>query len=576
MTNPSAPSLSEEVELEAPPIRPALVEELLRLFGKAARAHQLYLPNNPVYKAAHDALRAGFRPIWEEADELVLSFTEQEVRYHGHVVQEDASRGSDSLPWLFFKDGVREIRLSRGFDDEELDRLLDILQRVRKAAPDEDDLLTMLWQGDFLWLRYRYVDMTADGGGAPALTDGSTVRAYDPTGGDTAAGAAEDGGAAEPSESASGLVNMADFDGTLYFLDEREIAYLQTEVKREYAVDLRQNVVSVLLDIFEQQSEPSIRHETVDVLETFMLHMLSGGQFQNVAYLVRESQVAVLRARDLQDDVRARLGQLPARISAPEALTQLIQSIDESMVPVADADLLELFEQLRPAALVTVLDWLGRLQNARLRPLLERAADRLAAQNTAELVKLIASANRSVALEAVRRAGALRSAAAVLPIAKVLQEGNAAQRAAAVTALTDIGSPSALQSLERAVEDAERDVRIAAVRALQSRGYRAVLPRLETIVKGKAIRERDLSEKMAVFEAYGGLCGDGGLATLDAMLNGKSMFGRREDSELRACAAVALGHVNTPAALEALRKAAGEKDVIVRNAVARALRGSAA
>ena len=34
------------------------VEELLRLFGKATRAHQLYLPNNPVYKAAHDALRA--------------------------------------------------------------------------------------------------------------------------------------------------------------------------------------------------------------------------------------------------------------------------------------------------------------------------------------------------------------------------------------------------------------------------------------------------------------------------------------------------------------------------------------
>ena len=41
-----------------------LVSELLRLFGKAARAHQLYLPNNPVYKAAHDALRTSFAPVW--------------------------------------------------------------------------------------------------------------------------------------------------------------------------------------------------------------------------------------------------------------------------------------------------------------------------------------------------------------------------------------------------------------------------------------------------------------------------------------------------------------------------------
>jgi hypothetical protein len=80
---------------------------------------------------------------------------------------------------------------------------------------------------------------------------------------------------------------------------------------------------------------------------------------------------------------------------------------------------------------------------------------------------------------------------------------------------------------------------------------------------------------MAVFEAYGGLCGDDGVTALDAMLNGKSMFGRREDAEMRACAAVALGRVNTSRAQDALRRAMSEKDVIVRNAVNRALRGAA-
>ena len=96
------------------------------------------------------------------------------------------------------------------------------------------------------------------------------------------------------------------------------------------------------------------------------------------------------------------------------------------------------------------------------------------------------------------------------------------------------------------------------------------LPKLDAIVKGKALREANLTEKMAVFEAYGGLCGDEGVAALDAMLNGTSRFGRREDSELRA---VALGRVNPPRAQESLRRASSEKDVIVRNAVNRALRG---
>jgi HEAT repeat protein len=100
-----------------------------------------------------------------------------------------------------------------------------------------------------------------------------------------------------------------------------------------------------------------------------------------------------------------------------------------------------------------------------------------------------------------------------------------------------------------------------------------VLTKLDSIVKGRAIRDTDLTEKMAVFEAYGALCGDEGVSTLDSLLHGKNLFGRREDPELRACAAVALGRINTPRAQESLRRAANEKDVIVRNAANRALRG---
>jgi hypothetical protein len=216
------------LERVPPPFEPTLVEELLRLFGKAARAHQLYLPNNPVYKSAHDALRSGFAPLWEETDELALSFTESEVRWEGETVLTEGSRGSESLPWLFYKDGVRELRLLRGFEAEELDKLLGILQRVRKASPEEDDLLTLLWEGDFVFLRYRYVDLALET--APTMVEGEAISR------DDAAAEAEEEEPDEPTR--AGVVSMSDFDGTLYFLDEREIEYLQTEVDREYRSDL--------------------------------------------------------------------------------------------------------------------------------------------------------------------------------------------------------------------------------------------------------------------------------------------------------------------------------------------------
>jgi hypothetical protein len=86
-----------------------------------------------------------------------------------------------------------------------------------------------------------------------------------------------------------------------------------------------------------------------------------------------------------------------------------------------------------------------------------------------------------------------------------------------------------------------------------------------------------MTERMAFFEAFGQLCGDGGVPFLDGILNGKSgLLGRKEDREFRACAAIALGFIKSARAEEALKKGLGEKDLLVRNAVNRALRRGAA
>jgi FOG: HEAT repeat len=574
--SPSQPPVGQlrEPELLEPPFSPARVEELLRLVSKAARAHQLYLPNNPIYRNAIEALRAGFAPLWAEIDELPLTITEHEIRWFDAPVaggNNDATGGGkspDNLAWLFYKDGVRELNLLKGFEQEEVAKLLQLIQRARKGSADEDDLVTMLWEADFTFLQYKFIDLLQDGSGGE-LADG---------GGATPSSAADiQRGAKEAVAEAAtpGFVSMADFDGTLYFLDDREIEYIRGEVQREYEQDLRLNIINVLFDIFEAQNDITVRGEVVDNLQTLMVYLLAAGHFRGVARLLHETQVAIGRATDLSSEHRDRLSQLSERLSAPEALSQLLQALDEAPTLPPEHELTELFDQLRPTGLATVLQWTTRIRNDRLRPLFEAVANRLAGANTAELVRLIQSPDVALSSEAIRRAGALKAQAAVLALSKVLGEPEAARRQLAVHALTEIASPGALQALERMIEDPDRDVRIGAVRALSSRGYRPVLARLETVIRGKAVRETDLTEKMAFFEAYGLLCGDGGIGQLDSALNGKGFLGRREDPEIRACAAVALGRVGTPKAMETLRKAATEKDIVVRNAVTRALRGGA-
>ena len=209
--------------------------------------------------------------------------------------------------------------------------------------------------------------------------------------------------------------------------------------------------------------------------------------------------------------------------------------------------------------------------------MLEQAAERLAAQNTAELVKLILSPEPGVAHEAIRRAGALKSPRG----GHAAHEGArgrrlGASRGARCRRWARSARPARCRRSSAAWRTPSATCASPRCVRCRTRSYRAGAAELEAIVKGKAIRDADLTEKMAVFEAYGALCGDDGVAALDAMLNGKSLFGRREDAELRACAAVALGRVGTPKAQEALRRPATEKDVVVRNAVNRALRGGTA
>ena len=538
-----------------------------RVLVKAARAHQLYLHNNPTYLRALEIARAAFTPIWEVTDELVFDVTETELRWHGEAVLREAEKATDNIPWMMYKDGIRELRFLKEFERDELVPLLHILQRARKVSPEEDDLLTMLWEQEFSYLRYRYIDVSTD---QAAPIDKTGFRAGE-------AGAQATQQSAPPIDSTlASVVKLEDFDSTLYFLEESEAEYLREEVRKEYEIDMRRNVVAMLLDTYETQGDRGVREEIAGLLDTLMLHILSSGEFKTAAFLLRETSQTSERAPEITPEQKEQLLHIRNRLSEPEVLAQVLQSLDEaSQLPDQD-DLNELFDQLRVGAIATVFSWLTKAQTPRLRVLLESAAARLAMANTAELVRLIGASDRDVAREAIRRAGAVRATAAVAALAKLTTDPDVQMRLAAVQALGEIGSPGALQFLERTIDDAHRDVRVATARAIAARAHRPALARIEAAIQGKLAKDANLTEKMAFFEAFGTLCGDGGVKLLDGLLNSRGLFGKKEDVELRACAAMALGRVGSEAAVATLRRAANEKEVLVRNAVNRALRGGTA
>ena len=544
----------------------SVVEDALGVFAKALRAIQLYLPNNPIRAAAMERVGVAFGKVWRVADPLDIRIKETSFEWEGRTVYRDLERGTDGLPWLLYRDGLRTLTLHPGFETTELPAILKLFQEARSASPDDDDLVTLLWAADFASLEYTHVEHDADG-------DVPFARGSETGGSGTMSGAPPAELMPVGEDAPSGMVRVEDFDSTLYFLDPGEVEYLQSELAREYATDHRRLVLASLLDIVEGQAILEARTEALATIDQLLIDFLSVGEFALVAYCLREA-AATARRIAVEDECVPLLRGLSARLSEPSAMSQLLQAIDEHALSPAAALFEDLLMELHPSALEPLLLWLGRETASPARAIVGRAALRVAMANTAMVAQLLEHTDESVVYVALQLAAQAATPAAVPALSRLLRSGSESLRVEAINVLGEIKSPAALQAVERGIDDSSREVRVAVYRVLATYAYTPALPRLLTALRRKELRSADLSEKMALFDAFGRTCGDAGVAELDTVLNARGLLGPREPADLRACAARTLGMLATPLAIEALGRAADTKDIVVRSAVARAMRGN--
>jgi HEAT repeat protein len=543
------------------------VEELIRTIVKGLRAFQMYLPNNPIYQRAQQGIHDAFLPIWSSTQQLTLSIVETDLIWEEQVVYHQPVK-SESFAWMLYKDGMRLLNLRPGAEADEIVSFLQVATRARLLAADAaDDLLTLLWEQEFIYIDYQFAEITVDPG--PAL--------------DPHAGVVELGSAANPETQAAVREEVArsapakeleDFDSTLYFLDEQETRLLKLQVDLEYTRDARKAAFDGLLDTFELQPAAVVRDEILNIFDSLFPNLLNRGEFRVVAALLREFRTIAERVRILDDPLRERLLSFQSRLSDPAILSQLLQSLDETEALPADEDIGQVLGELHAEGLETMITFLPTLKRAGIRRILEASIDRLAAAHLPAVQALLENASSPALAGAAAVCGRLRPHSMVPALERLVSHSDSAVRREAVEALGSIASPGALTALERGLDDPDHSVRLAAVAIVVDKGYRAAIRRLEAVVQGRSRHELERAERRQFFEAYATLGGPDVLPTLAEILEPKKLFRRRrrESSETRTCAAYAVARLQTPAARAVLERIQLDKDLPVRNAAIRALR----
>ena len=566
MTSPTA-TVVKELDVR-------VVEELLRALMKGQRALQMYLPNNPMYRRGLEQVEEAFHPVWGITGRLVLDIQESEILWEEVSVYKQPPQ-TEGLAWQLYKDGLRRLTLLPGVESEEIARFLAVLNLARTLPADAaDDLLTLLWEQEFVLISYTFIEVMGEGLGflqdsAHRGDTGARMSAREEVeiAKDAPADQAYEGGAP------AGIVDMSDYDATPYFLDDSEIRLIQSELVEEYSRDIRSSALDALLDILESERAADVRREVIDLLESILPALLATGGFRAVAHVLRELRVVAARAEALDAGLQEGMLSFEERLSQPDILEQLFRVLDDPVTRPPEEDIGEVLRELKPSALPLVLAHLGRTIDPAVRRALEPGVEALVRSQPRILSALLEGGEPDTIEPAIAMAVRLGLSQVVPTVIRHLESGPSVVRLAAVRALGAFGTPTSIGAIETVLADPDRSVRQAALAVLIDRGgSRGLLPQLEALLFDGTDHGWERSERRAMFEAYGSLAGAGGIPRLAELLEPRGLFRRKESPEVRACAIFALGRIHTFDARLLADRFTADKEPVVRSAANSVLR----
>ena len=553
-----------------------LARDLMRSFIKGIKAFRFYPPDNPILKGFKELLPKKFNFFLNKYNSFIFQIGEYDLSFKGKVLYENRDIKT-SLAFLFYKDGLRELRFMKELEEWEIQGLIDIIVKSDSINQLEDDFVTMLWEKDFVHISYLATDEFLDE--MPVLVPESVEQfrkdlVFKPVAHHVEVDLLEeDVEGADLDQTLSRLIEeLHSFvsNRKVYSLTPDEVERLRKEVLEEVDPAFVFNIVDTLFEILALETEPEPYQNAVSTLNRVLDALLTLGEFQKASDLLKRFYKA---------------------LKTPELSDWQVEIIRKFIVEAGEEDRIErigrVLEREEAIRLEDVTSYLTLLQRNSVKPLIKLLGERKKSKTRRVICDALSEIGRNaielftpfmddsrwyLVRNITYNLGRIGKEESLPYIQKAFNHHEVRVRREAIQALGLIGGPKAVGLLVKALTDEDGRIRSVAAINLGKVGKKAALVPLLEAVQLKEFQKRDPLEIKAFFDAVGMLGSNESVSVLQQLLERKSWFGWGKTDEIRTGAANALAMIGTPEAKAVLMSGKDSKDETIRNACLQALR----
>jgi len=555
-----------------------LARDLTSSFVKAIKAFRFYPPDNPTLKGFRDNLLKKFQFFLNKFNIFALQIGEYDFSYNGKVLYENRDAKA-SLAFLFYKDGLRELRFLKGLEDWEIEGLLELIKRSDNINELEDDLVTLIWERDFSHIGYLATDEFLEENPVPVPDNIDQFRknltvaapahnvAVDLFEEDAEEGIELERIFSKPSEEPLPFVS----NRGVYFLSLEELDHLKKEVDAETHSTFVFNVVDILFEILALEKEKEPYQDAINYFNKILDGYLTLGEFQKGADLLKRFYI-ILKTYHLNDWQREMIQKFILGAGESQRV-ELVGKILERDEGIRLEEVNNFLVLLQRNSIQPLIKLLGELKNSKTRRVLCDSLSEIG-KNAIEIIAPFIDDKRWYLVRNITYIlGRIGKEQAFPYLQKSFNHPETRVRREAIQALGLIGGAKAVGVLTRALTDVDVRIRAMAAINLGKIGKASALASLLEVVQSKDFPKKDPTEVKAFFDAIGMIGSNEATPVLQDILERKSLFGRGKTDGMRNGAASALAMIGSAEAKAILEAGRESKDESIRNACAQAIRG---